>query len=119
MRRRSSLAPFIALFLSAAFLLPVGTIREGSENASAVSGPGFWGTSETLWNVSTGTHAPSSIHGLTLIPISATDSVVLDGFLYLMTKADMVGTVATYSPPDIPGRTNDWNMSVEVTRPRE
>ena len=119
MRRRAIDRSYVAAFLVAVSVVPFASFGLGSIDAAAVSGPGYWGTCETFWNVSTGTDAPSSFHGFTLHETAFTDAVVLDGFLYLMTKADMAGTTATYAPPEVPGRTNDWNLSVEVTRPRE
>src|SRR5512136_2286515 len=98
MRRRYHFTPFIALLLSAVFLIPMGTLEHGPGAAAAVSGPGFCGSSETFWIVSMGTDAPSSIQCLSLVPLASADSVVLDGFLYLMTQANTAGSVATYSP---------------------
>lgn len=112
-------SPLFVAMLSFALLVPVAVFDDSSRSSTAASGPGYWGSCETFWNVTTGTGSSSAIHGFTLTPYTTTDAVVLDGFLYLMTRANMNGTVATYVPPDPPGRTNDWNLSVEVTRPRE
>ena len=97
---------------------PVGN---GDDNyvGATDSGIDHWGMAETFWNVSTGTDAPASFGDMILIPQANTDSVVLDGWLWEMTKTSMVGTVARFSPSNPATRTNDWNISTEITRPRE
>ena len=119
MRPRSVVGVFVAVLLMAIMSVPTNAPPRGTVSKIYASGPAYWGVSETFWNVSTGTCAPTSFDGVTLLPWQATDSVVLGGWLYIMTRANMIGTVATYAPSGPVGRTNDWNISAEIIRPRE
>jgi len=109
----------LSILMAAMFVVPVVGIQEVNHSGVSESGANYWGLSETFWNVSTGTRAPSAFNDITLVPQTNTDSVVLDGWLWEMTKASMVGTVAWFSPSGPSTRTNDWNISAEITRPRE
>jgi hypothetical protein len=105
--------------LSSSLLSPWAPESDEQFAHAAYSGPDFWGVSETFWNITTGTHAPAAFGDVVLKQTAYTDSVVLDGWLFEMTRANMQDTVATYSPSGPPGRGPDWNLSVEITRPRE
>jgi hypothetical protein len=109
----------LSILMAAMFVLPVVGTQEVNHAGVSESGVNYWGMSETFWNVSTGTHAPSTFNDITLVQQTSTDSVVLDGWLWEMTRASMVGTVAWFSPSGPSTRTNDWNISAEITRPRE
>ena len=119
MNRSSVAATFAFFVLIVSATAPFAELAHEQRARITATGPGYWGSCESFANVSIGTDSPSVFNGLTLGPFLGTDTVVLDGFLYLMTRQNMVGTVATYAPLDPPGKTNDWNMSVEITRPRE
>ncbi len=119
MNRSPIFATFAFLVLTLTFAVPFAELGHETRAGISASGPGYWGSCEAFYDVPTGTVAPTSFRGLDLVQYGSTDTVVLDGFLYLMTRANMIGTVGTYTPPDPPGRTNDWNLSVEITRPRE
>jgi len=109
----------LSILMAAMFVVPTVSIQEVNHAGALESGVNYWGMSETFWDVSTGTHAPSTFNDITLVQQTNTDSVVLDGWLWEMTKASMVGTVAWFSPSGPSTRTNDWNISAEITRPRE
>jgi hypothetical protein len=109
----------LSILMAVMFVIPVVSIQEVNHAGASESGVNHWGLSETFWNVSTGTHAPATFNDITLVQQTSTDSVVLDGWLWEMTKANMVGTVARFSPSGPATRTNDWNISAEITRPRE
>jgi hypothetical protein len=109
----------LSILLAAMFVVPMISIREVNHAGASDSGIDYWGLSETFSNVTTGTHAPSTFNDITLVQQTSTDSVVLDGWLWEMTKASMVGTVAWFSPSGPSTRTNDWNISAEITRPKE
>ena len=119
MKSRSFFAVSLSLLLAAIFVFPASIYQGGRRVSAANISTDFWGTSETFWNVSTGTAAPATFDDMILVEQAYTDSVVLDGWLWEMTKASMDGTVAWFSPSGPAGRTNDWNISVEITRPRE
>ena len=109
----------LSILMAAMFIVPVVGIQEVDHAGASESGVDYWGLSETFWNVSTGTHAPSTFNDVTLVQQTGTDSVVLDGLLWEMTRTSMVGTVAWFSPSGPSTRTNDWNISAEISRPRE
>ncbi len=109
----------LSFLMAAMFVIPVVGIRDVSQARVAESGADYWGILETFSNVSTGTHAPVAFNDITLVEQTNTDSVVLDGWLWEMTRASMVGTVAWFSPSGPSTRTNDWNISAEITRPKE
>jgi hypothetical protein len=109
----------LSILMAAMFVVPTVSIQEVNRAGALESGVNYWGLSETFSNVSTGTHAPSTFNDITLVQQTSTDSVVLDGWLWEMTKTSMVGTVAWFSPSGPSTRTNDWNISAEITRPRE
>jgi hypothetical protein len=109
----------LSILMAVMFVAPVVSIREINHAGASESGVDYWGLSETFWNVSTGTRAPSTFNDITLVQQTSTDSVVLDGWLWEMTKTSMVGTVAWFSPSGPSTRTNDWNISAEITRPKE
>ena len=109
----------LSILMAAMFVVPVVSIKEVNHAGASESGVDYWGLSETFWNVSTGTHAPATFNDITLVQQTNTDSVVLDGWLWEMTKTSTVGTVAWFSPSGPSTRTNDWNISAEITRPTE
>lgn len=109
----------LSILMAAMFVVPVVSIQEVNHAGASESGVNYWGLSETFWNVSMGTSAPASFNDVVLVQQTYTDSVVLDGWLWEMTTANMVGTVARFSPSGPATRTNDWNISAEITRPRE
>jgi hypothetical protein len=109
----------LSILMAAMFVLPVVSIQEVNHAGASESGVNYWGLSETFSNVSTGTHAPATFTDITLVQQTNTDSVVLDGWLWEMTKTSMAGTVAWFSPSGPSTRTNDWNISAEITRPTE
>ena len=109
----------IVFALSSSILGPGAPGSDEQIARVSMSGPDFWGVSETFWNITTGTHAPKSFGDMVLEETAYTDSVILDGWLFEMSRANMLGTVATYSPSGPSGRGPDWNLSVEITRPRE
>jgi hypothetical protein len=115
---RLSVVP-LSILMAAMFVAPMVSIQEVNHARASESGVNYWGLSETFWNVTTGTHAPSTFNNITLVQQTSTDSVVLDGWLWEMTRTSMVGTVAWFSPSGPSTRTNDWNVSAEITRPRE
>lgn len=119
MRSKSILVISLALLMAVLFALPVSMNFGVDRTQIAKTGPSYWGTAETFWNVSTGTSAPASFNDMVLVEQTYTDSVVLDGWLWEMTKQSMSGTVANFSPSGPATRTNDWNISAEITRPRE
>jgi hypothetical protein len=101
----------------------MGPVLRGSV---ADSGPGYWGVSETFSEVITGTHGPISFGDFNLTNQSHTESIVLDGWLYVMTREGynvfgdaVTGTVANYTPSGPVDRDDDWNLSAEITRPVE
>ena len=119
MRLKSILAISLALLMAVLCALPVSMNLGVNGTHIAKTGADYWGKSETFWNVSMGTSAPASFNDVVLVQQTYTDSVVLDGWLWEMTKANMDGTVARFSPSGPATRTNDWNISAEITRPRE
>lgn len=85
---------------------------------------GLWGFVETLSNLTTGTHDPSTVAlssgTLTLFDVdSDEESVVLDGSLYEFSRTNHTNiTVASYNPIQM----NDglgWNLSLELYPTRE
>src|SRR4030042_115031 len=89
------------------------------------SGPEYWGIVESFNNVTMGTHGPATFNDVTISGLTdpwgnfTADSVVLDGWLYEMTVADAKGTVMWYEPSGPSERTDDWNLSLEVTKTKE
>jgi hypothetical protein len=109
----------LSILMAALFFVPVVSIQDVNHAGALAPPVDYWGMSETFWNVSTGRHAPATFNDITLVQQASTDSVVLDGWLWEMTKTSMVGTVAWFSPSGPSTRTNDWNISAEITRPTE
>ncbi|MBU1914123.1 MAG: hypothetical protein KJ563_02885, partial [Candidatus Thermoplasmatota archaeon] len=123
---RSIAAASLSVLLAFVVIMPVSPVGPALSGVVAASGPGFWGISETFSGVLTGTHGPVLFGDFNLSAQSSTESVVLDGWLFVMTREGMslfgdavTGTVATYTPSGPAERGNDWNISAEITRPVE
>ena len=89
-----------------------------------VKEPGRWGFVETLSDLSTGTHDPSTVPlksgSLVLIDVDGDEeSVVLGGTLYEFSRTNHTNiTVASYIPNPIDDGLG-WNMSLELYPTRE
>ena len=123
---RSIAAASLSVILAFVVIMPVSPVGPALSDGAAASGPGFWGISETFNDVVTGTHGPVLFGDINLSAQSPTESVVLDGWLFVMTREGatfsgdaVTGTVATYTPSGPADRDNDWNISAEITRPVE
>lgn len=123
---RSIAATSLSVILAFVMIIPVLPVGPVISGVAAASGPGFWGISETFSNVSTGTHGPALFGDFNLSAQSPTESVVLDGWLFVMTRegstflgGPVTDTVATYTPSGPAERDNDWNISAEIIRPVE
>lgn len=123
---RSIAASSLSVILAFVVIMPVSPVGPALSGVAAASGPGFWGISETFSGVLTGTHGPVLFGDFNLSAQSPTESVVLDGWLFVMTKEGVTlsgdpvtGTVAKYTPSGPAERSNDWNISAEITRPVE
>jgi hypothetical protein len=123
--RRTAAASF-AVILALVVIIPVSPVGPALSGVTAASGPGFWGISETFSGVPTGTNGPALFDDFSLSAQTHTDTVVLDGWLYVMTREGLnifgdavTGTVANYTPSGPADRGDDWNLSAEITRPVE
>ena len=123
---RSTAAASLSVILAFVVIIPVSPVGPALSDVAAASGPGFWGISETFNDVLTGTHGPVSFGDINLSALSHTESVVLDGWLFVMTREGenfsgdaVTGTVANYTPSGPADRDDDWNISAEITRPVE
>ena len=123
---RTIAAVSLSVILAFVVIMPVSPVGPVTRDTVAASGPGFWGISETFSAVPTGTHGPVLFDDFNLSSLSHTESVVLDGWLYVMTREGedyygdaVTGTVANYKPSGPIDRENDWNISAEITRPDE
>jgi len=125
LRRAEATAFLIISALAFSMLIPVASTEHQGIARSLYSGPEFWGTVETFGNVTTGTFGPATVNDIQIYGLAdaggnfTTDTVVLDNWLYVMTAADASGTVIRYEPSGPLERTDDWNLSLEVTRTKE
>ena len=112
--KRKFTTPLIA-FSICLLLLPFTSLAtisgDGTGTAATVSAG--WGSTETFDKVPTGT--TTSFHDFTLTPNTNTDTVVLDGRLWIMFRGNDSEAVARYAPT-VPIKT--WAMSFDAFTPR-
>ena len=124
--RRAAVSEFLVVSaLAFSLLVPIGPMGDQNIARPMYAGPEYWGIVETFSNVTTGTHGPATINDVTIFGLTdpwgnfTADTVVLDGWLYEMTAADARGTIMWYEPSGPSDRTDDWNLSLEVTKTKE
>ncbi len=111
--------------LALSLLIPAASPVLQAPARSLFSGPEYWGVVETFGNATTGTAGPATVNDVTIYGLTdigdavLADTVVLDNWLYIMTAADASGTVMRYEPSGPTERTDDWNLSLEVTKTKE
>jgi hypothetical protein len=115
--KRQHASPFISILICL-MLLPLTTIVTASETADGSGAPSLTydtgkGTVETFDNVPTGT--TGNFNDFVLSPNPNTDTVILDGRLWIMFRGNDTSLVAKYSPH---GTDNTWNLSFDAFTPR-
>ncbi len=115
MKRQFS-SPLISLLICL-MLLPLSTsigAAEGeNDSGSTLSDSNGWGLAETFDNVATGTTV--DFHDFKLYPNLFTDTVILDGKLWIMFRGNDSALLAKYSPI---AADDTWNVSFDAYTPR-
>jgi hypothetical protein len=114
---KRQLATTLVSLLICLMILPLTSLVNASEgtveSSSALSNSNGWGSAETFDRVPTGTI--DHFNDFVLSPNTRTDTVVLDGRLWIMFRGNDTALVARYSPQVAQ---NTWNITFDVFTPR-
>ena len=78
-----------------------------------------WGYLETFDDAATGTHGNSTFDNVTLMASVNTESVVLDGFMWIMSRGTSIDAENIVYDSPLPSNHKGWNLSYETYAPKE
>jgi hypothetical protein len=79
----------------------------------------MWGYLETFDGVATGAHGNSTLDEVILKQAVNTESVVLDGFIWIMSRGTSIDAENIIYDSPLPSNHKGWNLSYETYAPKE